>query len=642
MKSLLTIVLAGLLSASLHAAPAVKPQSLTVLFVGGSSNWEKDAYDSPAAQEKDAAARMASFEQMLKQYFTSVTVMHAKDYRQELSARYDVTVMDGTPKELEARQEIRDENGRITRIVPARYFTEDFSKPVLVIGELGERLGRRIGLKFDWYCLCLDAHALEIRRKHAIFHGPFAVTMTMEDRPTPEHAKDYEVMMGRPVPETVPMWRVQTKGYLSDKNFRIGMVARPWGFEDSPDAEVISGGVCAKGLDAVALGRHGNFFGWGFVASPEFMTDEAQTVLANAICYIAKFDGQGLIARKYDDRMPTKHFAAFDKYSVTEQAFEQMQKGNRQHSQMMAGLKKEAEAKQAKGEKLSQMESIALQYRPAREQTREEMLRSRYRELFERCGTDANAYRRYYDENEPYFYSKPGSRSGGLQVDEDAKAMGIANSDPKILAKCIADWERGENVERARRVLDRYTLLDYQTPSEWRAWYEQNKSRLFFTQAGGFVFMVNTRDAKIDGNDYARKERSRALKEVKVTDTDDLNPVSVAAAVVPKNDGSKELLVKFKIHPGYHLYSHVTEKDAFTPTKVSVVLPPGIKQVGNWQRPAFKPTGDGGTGIFTDEAVFTRPISGTGTGEAVVTLEYQCCDARICFPPVQQEVRVKI
>lgn len=36
------------------------------------------------------------------------------------------------------------------------------------------------------------------------------------------------------------------------------------GFEDSPEAEVISSGVCAKSLDAVAIGRHGNFFHWGF------------------------------------------------------------------------------------------------------------------------------------------------------------------------------------------------------------------------------------------------------------------------------------------------------------------------------------------------------------------------------------------
>lgn len=75
------------------------------------------------------------------------------------------------------------------------------------------------------------------------------------------------------------------------------MVSRPGGFEDSPEAEIISGGVSAKTWDAVAIGRHGNFLHWGFAALSDDMTDEARDVFANAVVYIAGFAGQTPVAR---------------------------------------------------------------------------------------------------------------------------------------------------------------------------------------------------------------------------------------------------------------------------------------------------------------------------------------------------------
>ena len=97
---------------------------------------------------------------------------------------------------------------------------------------------------------------------------------------------------------TMPMWRVQTEGYLERNDMLVGVVSSDSGFLDSPDTEWISGGVNTKRPKAVALGRHGNFFHWGFAASPTYMTAEAKLVFVNAIHYISKFDGQAPIARR--------------------------------------------------------------------------------------------------------------------------------------------------------------------------------------------------------------------------------------------------------------------------------------------------------------------------------------------------------
>jgi hypothetical protein len=638
-----SVLLVGVLLTAASAL-AIDKSPLRVLYVGGSANWEKEQFASPDEMQTDVARRMRSFEDMLRRYFAEVTVIPATEYKQEISQKFDVTVMDGTPEPLEARRVVRDASGRVTEAISARYFTEDFNRPVVVIGELGEKLGRRIGLKFDWYCLCLDAHAHGMRPGHAIFRGPFPVKLTMEERPTPDDAFHYAYFFDQPIPKTLPMWRVQTKGYQTDRNFRIGMVARPWGFEDSPDAEFISSGVCQKGLDAVAIARHGNFFCWGFAASPEFMTEEAQTVLANAISYIAKFDGQGLLARKYNDRRATKHWVRELKYLASEPAFLQRQELERKHGERMAREKASAIERKARGEKLTMIEDLALKYNHRTERTTfdQYLAQSRsHRELYDKHGTDVAAYHRYYDENLDWFYAEPAPYK--LTIDEDARSLGIANTDPRILEKAIALWEKGQDVEKARRILNRYTLLSYPSVRDWREWYDANRERLFFTQAGGFVFMVNSRDPAVEGNDYSAKAVAAAAAGLAAADTNDRQPVSISAAVAPTPAGGKQILVKMKVHPGYHTYSHVAPSDAFTATSIELELPSGYRGAGELKRPSYRPYNESGTtGIYTGEVVFAQELLGDGTGEAKVKITYQCCDPHICFPVAEEVLTVKL
>jgi hypothetical protein len=645
---LLSCLLAGaalaVASTVLASAPAQQP--LRVLYVGGSIDWpdiNEVVPKDPPPDDPRVIERMKSFEELLRRHFTSVTVLHARDYRQEKSADYDVTVLDGTPPELEARRQVRDASGRVTGMIPARYFTEDFDRATLVIGELGEKLGRRVGLKFDWYCLCLDAHAHNFRAEHPIFQGPFPVKLTIEERPTPEDAFPYEYFRDTPTPKTLPMWRVQTKGYQTDKGFRIGMVARPWGFEDSPDAEYISSGVSAKTLDAVAIGRHGNFLGWGFAASPAYLTPEAQTVFANAVAYIAKFNGQGLLARKYHDRLATKEWVREVKYTLTPESFAARQKMNERFTAQMLETRRTAEEKQARGEKLDPREQASLRFSAPKPEVYADFVKSRrgVPGLFERFGTDVAAYHRFYDENLPYLYSVAPFYL--FELDEDVKSLGVANTDKELLHRAIALWESGADEAKARRVLTRYTLLDYQTAAEWRAWFGRNRERLFFTQAGGFVFLVNDRVTGDASNDYGRRAREKARAAVAVPPTDDANPVTAAAAVLERPDGRREVVVKLAVHTGYHLYAYVAPSDAFIPTTVEFELPEGYRKLGATELPPSTPyNASGTTGLYTGTLVFAQGVAGRGPGEVRVKLTYQCCDASVCLPPVERTLTVKL
>ncbi|MNK00787.1 hypothetical protein D3C87_185780 [compost metagenome] len=636
LKILFTVVLLMCYSAAiLYAQKATGTKKLRVLYVGGSANWENDVFKTPEEKEKDVQRRSASFEAMLKQYFAEVKVVDAKVYTQDMSNAYDVTIIDGTPKPIAEKQTIKNAQGKITKYVPAAYLTESFDKPMVFIGETGEKLGRGIGLKLDWYCLCLDAYAHSFRKDHEIFKGPFPVKMTIEQKPTPEDAFHYEYFLGKPTPKSLSMWRVQTKGYVSDRGFRIGMVARPWGFEDSPDAESISSGVCAKTLDAVAVGRHGNFFHWGFAASPEYMTPEAQTVLANAIVYISKYNGKGVIARKYLDRRATREYLKEKKYYATKEAFDSQVKMNQGFDQQMFEEKKKVEEKKAKNEKLTEREEQSLNYQAQPKQTFEDFLRKNQKELYSKFGTNTKAYLNYYDENKDYFYAEDASYV--ITVDEDVKSLGIPNNDKRLLEQCIVMLEKGQEVEKAKRILDRYTLLNYKTSGEWRNWYEKNKNRIFFTETGGYYFMINTNDKSIDGNNYEKKQADVSYNNIIPGQTDHNNAVSVAAGIIDKGVDRKEVVVKVKIHPGYHIYAFVADVDPYIQTGLKINIPEGYVKVGGLKKPSFKYFSNSGTTIYEDEVMFTQEISGSGKGEVICAVTYQCCDTHICFPPVNDK-----
>ena len=98
-------------------------------------------------------------------------------------------------------------------------------------------------------------------------------------------------------------------------------------------------------------------------------------------------------------------------------------------------------------------------------------------------GTDEKGYWDYFTNNYPYFIPKNGTST--FLIDEDVRSLGIPNNDIRLLDKAISLWETGEDITKARRLLTRYTLCRFGTPEDWRAWYETNEKRLFFTEAGG-------------------------------------------------------------------------------------------------------------------------------------------------------------
>jgi len=630
MKRLINFTLLACLT--IMAQAAVKKTNLRVLYVGGHSNMETFGTDyDKEANAKSITERMASFEQFLREYFTTVKVIDAKDYNYRLSYDYDVTVMDGEPTPLKPKEMVR-EGQRVTRVIYGQYFPDDFDCPVLTIAELGETVGRRLGVKTDWYCLCLDQWALGMRTEHPIFKGPYKVKMTLVDRPTPDGAKEFAPLVGETLPETTKMWHVNTKGYMTHPGFKVGMVSRPWGFEDSPEAEWISSGNCAKSIDAMALGRHANFFHWGFAAAPMDMTDEAKPLLANAIIYISKFAGQHVVARKLYEGISTRIEARENAYRVTRECYDDYKVSIEKFNSQMQQYADSIKAVAAGGGKVGEREAMYLQWQPQPIPTRDDFLREMAGALYEEFGANEAAYAKYYAENTPYFYGS--FEDYGLKLDEDAKSLGIPNNDLRLMDKAVEIWQNGD--EKGRRLLERYTLLRYDTPQQYAQWLKKYRSKLFFTESGGWLWLVNSQDKNVEGNDYSILKYNEVpqQKTPEITEqTDPMNPVLVSSMVNDLPSGGKELLVRIKIHPGWHIYGYVAEQDPYIATTFDLQLPDGWQKDGDMQLPAFRTDGEYGTTIYEGDVLFRQRLKGSGHGQLKLIVNFQTCDDHACLPP---------
>ncbi|MFR5703279.1 MAG: hypothetical protein ACLUD0_16335 [Eubacterium ramulus] len=135
--------------------------------------------------------------------------------------------------------------------------------------------------------------------------------------------------------------------------------------------------------------------------------------------------------------------------------------------------------------------------------------------MFEKFGDNEQAYKDYFDDNRDYFYG--GDKVIYWMVDEDAKKLvGFPTMGyPGLLDKAIGCWERGEEADKAKRVLSPVTdaVSFRHTRQEWR-WIGTKpiKDRIFFTESGGWFFAVNTRDLSVPGNDCSTRDKRFRVK----------------------------------------------------------------------------------------------------------------------------------
>lgn len=277
------------------------------------------------------------------------------------------------------------------------------------------------------------AHAESL--DHEVFSKPFKVEPQFESMKTPGDYRKYPD--GDKLPDQMKVWRVQNTG----KRFG-GVVARPYGFTDSPDAEVLALGVnTGKQYGAVGVGRHGNILQWGYSAPPSKMTDAGRKLFLNCICYIHQFDGKGPLIRKI----------AIHRLDTIRQA---------------PGAERFWQRRKRRNDKRS---------RPNIPD-----------DITKKFLGDPNGLVKYYKDNLEFIYE-----DGQFRVDSELKSLGFnSNREVATLERLISLLKDESHAETARRLLARYTNESFSEPEQWQSWFDENKDRIYFTDVGGYKFFV--------------------------------------------------------------------------------------------------------------------------------------------------------
>jgi hypothetical protein len=267
---------------------------------------------------------------------------------------------------------------------------------------------------------------------HEVFRSPLAVKFEAEDWDTPENYRETFSGPGQ-LPDKIKVWRVQRTG----KDFG-GVVSRSYGFKDSPDAEAIAVGFnVGKEYGAIGIGRHGNFLQWGFSAPPSQMTEAGKALFVHCVHYIRRFGGQMPLVRRNSSDRGT--------------------------AQIMAGY-------------ITRLSGDQKQF----------FLGQFPQELYEKYHSDPNGLVQYCKTNLEWVYQDKVWR-----VDEDLKGLGIeSNRRIDTLDRLIGLLDDPSNAAKARTLLARYTTVSFDSPQQWRQWFAANRGRIFFTDVGGYKFLV--------------------------------------------------------------------------------------------------------------------------------------------------------
>ena len=267
--------------------------------------------------------------------------------------------------------------------------------------------------------------------EHEVFNKPFKVTPKIEDWDTPDNYKGRKLPNEAQVGDKIKVWRVQTteSGWGS-------AVTRQYGFDDSPDAEIIAAGFNREKVHgAVAIGRHGNILQWGFRGSPSEMSPAGRNLYVNCIVYMAGFDR----------KLPLVH----------------REGSHRDNVLRLASL-------------ITKVEDKSFF-----ERTFSKDLMGKYKD-------DPNGLVKYYLDDYELIY-----KDRAYMIDSELKSLGIASNRKTETLETLIEYLSDKDKEAtAGKLLGRYTEKKFQTQEQWKKWLDDNRGRIYFSDVGGYKFRV--------------------------------------------------------------------------------------------------------------------------------------------------------
>lgn len=278
---------------------------------------------------------------------------------------------------------------------------------------------------------------------HPIFAGPSKVKVETEELKPPAFY-DYREFKGR--------WKGPTMPVLRAHKTTPGKGAIPWGYAiyddgglaDSPETELICGGVTGKGPSYYSILRQGRYLLWGFSPTPDDFTAIGEALFINCVHYLSKFAADEPLVRKINDSR---------KRIINTIELTRIEKG------FMWLLERDLTA-----------------------------------DVLSSTGKDLDKLATWYRENESWLHPVAGEKARmKLDVDAVAKELRTANDQVESLGQWIDLLETAKS-ESALALLRRYAPEDLgAAKAPWKRWFDENRPYLFFCDSAGFKFFLDVR-----------------------------------------------------------------------------------------------------------------------------------------------------
>jgi hypothetical protein len=399
-----------------------------------------------------------------------------------------------------------------------------------------------------------------LRPGHELFQKPFPVEVKLEQTEAPDNFEKWKPGFGKTV-ATFPIFAA-----YDEKKDEPGLVTSDAGFEEIPDAERILGGINMKGPDYAAVARHGSFVMWGFHCKPEAFSDAGRRLFLNALAYAVAHKGQLVeTLRLRPSRVDLEHMLT-----------------------IFMPLYPEAQRKDTLGRHYAGEEFPAA--------------------LF----SDAAAGKKWFDERAPFLHPAADGSDWNtayqLAIDPECKQLGLPNDSLAFLDALAARLAKDKADALATSLAARY--LPDVPAAELGAWLAKNRERLYFTEAGGWVWRVKGARAKSAALRDASGETDPAVSlRAEATDT--------------------QLKVTLRIAKGWHAYAPGA-KDAKAAMPVAIAIADGsvFEAAGE---PDF---GEQEDGLLIGYVEIKLPLKRIAPGDALlVDVTYTVCDEKACKPP---------
>ena len=377
--------------------------------------------------------RVDEFVPFLKQHFVNVQSVSRQEFRPAQSKDFDVVLLDW-PQSGAMRGAWLDGSPLGRR--------EQWSKPTVLLGSAGLNLAVAWKLKGGSGCTCLAPVAYGIK-EHEVFKSPVPVDITATTNiPTPEQFQDELKVPTIPV---LPLVDGIRQYHTVIRDYSPGWSTHYFEFADMPEVEFFSGGINEQTPRSAAFWRQGNLLHFGFEQSPAQLNAAGRALLVNAIVYISRFT---------EDRP----------IDITPSVF---------------GQEKIATSRRRATNYLLSADS-KLQW------ATNEFSAATLASFNWHDHAQAVAWAR---TNATWLHPGPGNF---LEVDAEAKSLGIPFDSPDFLSKTIAALHDEKTRTLAAAVLARYVSDGpIGDAPAWDRWWSENAHYVFYSELGCYRWYID-------------------------------------------------------------------------------------------------------------------------------------------------------